>query len=278
MKKRGSNKLAKGIKAIGTVLWLEEEKTAAIADLHLGYEEMLSNQGVLMPHINFADIKDRLEKTFAEIEQNSFFSTGKKPGKKRLLPMQKEPSSNFESQKQNFIEKIIINGDLKHEFGTISHQEWKEVLDMLEFFQEHCKEIILVQGNHDNILGPIAAFKKIKICKELFLEKSRILFCHGSEIQETEEFEKAKTIIIGHEHPAISLRDGTKIETYKCFLKGKFSGKDLIVMPSTSTIAYGTDVLKQEILSPFLKQDISEFEAWIIEDKIYYFGKLKNLH
>ncbi|MDD5148150.1 MAG: metallophosphoesterase [Candidatus ainarchaeum sp.] len=246
--KRSASKLSKGIKAIGLGLWLEKEKALVIADLHLGYEELLNRQGVMFPRINFAEIKQRLENIFLEIE------------------------------KKGAIEKIIINGDLKHEFGTISQQEWKEVLDMLEFLQGHCAQIILVQGNHDNILGPIAAFKKIRIEKEgFFLEKSGIYITHGGEIPKTEKFKKAKIAVIGHEHPAITLREASKSETYKCFLKGKFMEKELIVLPSISGIAYGTDILKQEILSPFLQQNLSEFEVWAIEDKPYYFGKIKNL-
>jgi putative SbcD/Mre11-related phosphoesterase len=244
-------KLAPGIKAIGLALWIPKEKTLAISDLHLGYEEMLNKQGIMMPRINFSEIKQKLEKIFLKINKNG-----------------QEPK----------IEKIIINGDLKHEFGTISQQEWKETLDMLEFLEKNCEQIILVQGNHDNILGPIAAFKKTQISENgFFLKKSKIFFAHGNKIPKTEEFKKAKTIIIGHEHPAISLRESTKTETYKCFLKGKFEKKSLIVLPSISAIAYGTDILKQEILSPFLQQNLSEFEAWIIEDKTYYFGKIKNL-
>ena len=83
-------------KIVDLALHLEEENYLVIADLHLGYEEMLNKQGVLMPRINFRDIKERLERRV--------FSKLKK------------------------LDKIIINGDLKHEFGTISEQEWSEVL------------------------------------------------------------------------------------------------------------------------------------------------------
>lgn len=238
------NKITEGTKAVGLGLWLAEEKALVISDLHLGYEEMLNRQGVMMPRVNFDEVKGRLEKILAEA----------KP------------------------ERIIINGDLKHEFGTISQQEWKEVLEMLEFLEKHCKQLILVRGNHDTILGPIAVFKKIKIHKEGFLlEKSKVLITHGHEIFRSEEFEKSKTIVIGHEHPAVSLREAAKQETYKCFLKGKFEGKELIVLPSLSAIAYGTDVLEGERLSPFLSEDLQDFELWAVEDKVYYFGKINNI-
>ncbi|HLD59192.1 MAG TPA: metallophosphoesterase [archaeon] len=238
------NKLAPGMEAVDLALWIEKEKALVIADLHLGYEEMLNRQGVMIPRVNFSEIKSRLEKILSK----------------------KNP------------EKIIINGDLKHEFGEISRQEWNEVLDMLDFLQKNSQEVVLVQGNHDSILGPIAAWKKISVFKEgFFLEKTKIFITHGGFIPNSDEFRKAKTIIIGHEHPAVSLRESTKIETFKCFLKGKFKKKDLIVLPSISNIAYGTDILKQEILSPFLQQNLSEFRAWLVEDKVYYFGKIKNI-
>ncbi len=87
----------------------------------------------------------------------------------------------------------------------------------------------------------------------------------------------ASTIIIGHEHPAISLIDGPRVEQFKCFLKGKFKGKNLIVQPSLNPIVEGNDITRDEILSPFLKGGIGNFDVFTVEDKVYDFGKLKNL-
>ena len=79
-------------------------KTLVIADLHIGYEEALNKQGVLVPRRQFELTVERL---------------------KKLLEKTKPT-------------RIIVLGDLKHEFGTISRQEWREslrVLDMLLEFQ-----------------------------------------------------------------------------------------------------------------------------------------------
>ena len=62
-----------------------------------------------------------------------------------------------------------------------------------------------------------------------------------------------------------------------CFLKGKWKEYALIVIPSLNLVTEGTDLTKEKTLSPFLKQDISDFEVWIVGDKPYYFGKLENL-
>ncbi len=64
------------------------DKTLVICDTHIGFEEALNKQGILVPRLQFNEIIKRLEKIV---------------NKKK-------------------INKIIINGDVKHEFGTISDQ------------------------------------------------------------------------------------------------------------------------------------------------------------
>ena len=51
----------------------------------------------------------------------------------------------------------------------------------------------------------------------------------------------------------------------------------MIVMPSSNPITIGTDVLKEKFISPFLNQDIKKFEVYIVADRVYYFGKVKDL-
>ena len=41
-------------------------------------------------------------------------------------------------------------------------------------------------------------------------------------------------------------------------------------------VSEGTDVLKEDLLSPFLT-DIKGFEAFVIGDKVYNFGKIKDI-
>jgi metallophosphoesterase superfamily enzyme len=102
-----------------------------------------------------------------------------------------------------------------------------------------------------------------------------------------------KTIIIGHEHPAVSIHEGVRTELFKCFLKGKFKGRILIVQPSFNLVTEGTDVLKEELLSPFLQQELSDFECFIVAEdskasinrnlkieplsNTLYFGKIQDL-
>jgi len=234
-------------------LYFKKEKILVIADLHLGYEEAMNKEGIFIPRMNFDDCRKRMQKIFLELKEKEGID------------------------KKNKLEKIIILGDLKHEFGGISEQEWNEVILMLEFLSLYCREIVLVQGNHDNILGPIAKWKNMEIVPHYYLKDKKILFLHGHKMKFSKEFIEAKILVIAHEHPAISLREGVKKEKYKCFLKGKYEKKELIVLPSILSITEGADVLNKKLLSPFLQGELDEFETWIVEDKIYYFGKIKNL-
>ena len=240
--------IEKDIFICGLGIYLKKSKMLVVSDFHLGYEEMLNEQGILIPRINFKEIKKELENIFKILKERSLK-----------------------------IEKIVINGDLKHEFGEISRQEWREVLRMINFLENSCKDIILIKGNHDTILGPLAERKNLEIVDYLKIDK--ILILHGHKIPNRKILDKSKVIIIAHEHPAVGLRETQRVEKVKCFLKGKWNKKMLIAMPSLFSISIGTDVLQQKLISPFLQGNLENFEAYLIENgKIYYFGKLRYLY
>ena len=101
-----------------------------------------------------------------------------------------------------------------------------------------------------------------------------MLICHGHEIPKIPD--KIKTIVIAHEHPAVGLTEGVKTEIFKCFLKGKYKKKTLIVMPSFNLVLEGSDIMKEQLLSPFLS-DVSNFQVFVASDKIYDFGLVRSL-
>ncbi len=247
--------ISKGIEMVGTALWFKAEKVLAINDLHIGYEEVLHQKGILVPRFQLEQIMDKL----------------------KIVLQKTKPA------------KVVINGDLKHEFGKVLRQEWNEVLHFLDFVLANVPEVIIIKGNHDPIIKPIADKKGIAVVEQYKVGETLIV--HGDVLVETD----AKRIVIGHEHPAVTIREGSKWEKYKCFLKGtwksraktggkgkvknKESGKDkeLIAVPSFNPLLEGTDVLKEQLLSPFL-EDIKNFEIYVVgERKAYYFGKVKGL-
>ena len=233
-------KILDNIEAIDLALYFNS--TLVISDVHIGYEEALNKRGMMIPRLQFGEMVQKIEKI--------------------LNPLGK-------------IEKIIVNGDLKHEFGTISEQEWRNTLKFLDLLARHCNEVILIKGNHDMILGPIARKRNVKVVDYYLINK--ILITHGDKIPGKDVLQQASTIIIGHEHPAITLKDGARVETFKCFLKGKYKGKNLIVLPSFNATEGGTNIMRDKVLSPFLKQNLDDFEVFAVEDKIYDFGKVGKL-
>ena len=226
--------ILKGIDINGLTLFIKESKTLVLGDLHLGFEESLNKQGVLIPRFQFQEILLILKNVLNKI----------KP------------------------EKIIIVGDLKHEFGSISEQEWRHVLELIDFLSLK-SELIILKGNHDVTLLPITKKRNIKILP--FYKQKDILFAHGDVIVK----EEAKLIIIGHEHPAVSFRE-RPTQKYKCFLKGKYKKSFLIVMPSLNLVTEGSDITKGKFMSPYLKQ-AKNIEVYVNEDKTYRFGKLKDI-
>ena len=233
--------ISKGIKIMDAALWFETEKVLVINDLHIGYEEALHRKGILVPRFQLEQITKKLNLIFGKV----------KPA------------------------KVIINGDLKHEFGKVLRQEWREVLEFLDYVLRRVPEVIIIKGNHDPIIKPIADKKGIAVMNEYMVGDSLIV--HGDTLVET----TAKRVIIGHEHPAITIREGSKWEKYKCFLKGTWKNKgkniELIAVPSFNPLLEGTDVLKEQLLSPFL-EDIKSFEVYVVGEKgVYYFGKIKEL-
>ena len=128
----------------------------------------------------------------------------------------------------------------------------------------------MVRGNHDIVLDPVAEKRNIKVVDSYNI--GDVTITHGHKIIPN----LGKVIVIGHEHPAISFRE-RKNERFKCFLLGKWKGKTLIVQPSFNLLAAGSDVTKGEFLSPFLKEGVSNFDVYVVEDGVRYFGKIKNV-
>jgi putative SbcD/Mre11-related phosphoesterase len=233
--------LLKGVEIVDLCLYFKKEKILVLGDVHIGLEEAMNKQGIFIPRFQFKEVMERLNKIFSKI----------KPA------------------------LIIFNGDIKHEFGTISDAEWLDTLRLLDYLLEFSK-VVMVKGNHDTILGPIAKKRGVEIKDYCVVGDTYI--CHGHRIPDKNDadFKKAKNLVIGHEHPTVGLKDGPRVELYKCFLKGKYGSKNLIVMPSFNLVTEGTDILQENLLSPFLS-DISDFEVIVAGDKLYEFGSVRSL-
>ena len=151
---------------------------------------------------------------------------------------------------------------MKHEFGKINQQEWKETLDFMDFLGEKTNKakIILIKGNHDTILGPLAERRGMEI-KDYYI-KSGFGFLHGNK-QFPEVLDKEiKTLFVGHFHPAITLSEGVKKEKYKCFLEGKWGSKQIVILPSFFPFVEGADVEIDKTNLDF-KFNLKKFKVFI---------------
>jgi uncharacterized protein len=228
---------------------IKELDLIAISDLQLGEELYLAEEkGIFVPQIQLKEIKKELSAIFKKVKAR----------------------------------RILIDGDVKHEFGEASRQEWREVIELVEFLRKKTKEIIVVRGNHDNYLLNIASKINITIYDPFYQEKG-YLFTHGhKKISYPKNFH---TLIIGHEEPAIILKEGFDRIKLHALLYGKMkNGKRIICLPAFSYISSGTEVNvvdKEDLLSPILKEDVNIDELEVIgidkEVGVLKFGKLKNI-
>mgnify|MGYP001619325040 CR=1 FL=1 len=117
-------------------------KTLIFSDFHIGYEEALNKQGTFIPRFQFQEILKRLD-------------------------------AIFEQLKDREIQTIVVAGDLKHEFGVISEQEWRHTLRLLDYLGKKAQKIVLLKGNHDTILGPIAHKRNVATGQFLLMNDSK---------------------------------------------------------------------------------------------------------
>ncbi len=203
-------------------------KTAIIADLHLGIENVMQNKGVAIPRMQISDVILQTRKIIEKYK----------------------------------IKKLVIAGDLKHEFSKNLPYEWEDVRTFIESIDV---DLSVVRGNHDNFLAAILAEYNITL-KE-YEKVGEYYVVHG---HKDVEFEK---IIMGHEHPAIKIRVRGGIYNYPCYL---LADDSKIVLPAFSPLMSGSDVLQTEFLSPILKK-ANKIEVYAIEDEVFYLGRLEDL-
>jgi uncharacterized protein len=236
---------------------LVDDSILVFGDFHLGLEDRLVAGGIL-PNIQLKETMKNLDDIFQDL-----FLRAK------------------------VIKKIVLLGDLKHDFGQVNEAEWRESVRLLDYFiaKVGSSNIILIKGNHDNFLVGVAKKKEIKL--ERFWQYNDIVFLHGHEFY-LKATKDAKILILGHLHPAITISDNYKKEKFKCFLKGKWKKKTIYIIPSFTNITYGYDLSwlensynrNEDKFSFIDSKQLRNFEVIIYnkdEKKSYNFGKLKNL-
>jgi len=233
-------------------LYNKKDDLIVISDLHLGLEGSMTYKGSYVPEFQLDEIKRDIKK--CKVETNA--------------------------------SRIIINGDLKTEFRGSMYSEKKEIEELYDLLEELFKEVIVIKGNHDTFIEGLTDDRDIKLKEKYYLE-NEILYTHGHIDLETLDIQKEfKTILIGHEHPAIVMRDDIGIkEKLDCFLYGKtHQNKEIIVLPAFSKISNGTNINEtpqSKLLSPILRKNTNKGKLKAIGilrgEKTYAFPELRKI-
>jgi putative SbcD/Mre11-related phosphoesterase len=232
-------------------LYIIEKKILVFADLHIGIESQLREQGVIT-------------KSRSEIMINKLFSICKK-----FKP-----------------DHIILLGDIKHNIPTSTIQERKDVKNFLRLIEEYGK-IHIIPGNHDGNIKWLTS-ESIIIHPSSGFVFNEIGFIHGHRWP-NEEIMKCKQIILAHTHPTVMFLDRLNFKTFEpCWVKGKFISKKLkekypesinpsfLIMPAFNPLCGGAAVNHDGIVGPMGKIiDIKNSEIYLIDG--VSLGKVKDL-
>jgi putative SbcD/Mre11-related phosphoesterase len=148
-----------------------KERIVAIGDLHIGWEVTLAQQGIHVPSQTSKMLR-RLEAIIAK----------------------EHPS------------RIIMLGDVKHSVTGAELEEWR---DVPEFFEKLLKVVPSIQvliGNHDGNLEPLTPSKVELLPSSGIALWGKFGLLHGH-AWPTPELLGCETLILGHLHPAVTLRD-----------------------------------------------------------------------
>lgn len=224
-----------------------------IADLHIGKEEELREAGFTIP------------------------SQARKIGEEVLsLVEEVQPS------------RLVILGDLKHQFPKSTGLERREVPRFFDRLEGRVKEAHLVRGNHD---GGIANFlpRWVTLHEASGFRIGEVGLAHGH-AWPSEDVMKAPTLIMGHNHPTIMFRDRLGFRNIqRCWIRASFSGtsdryprlpEELVILPAFNEFSGGTTMNEtgSRPLGPIVNSDIVRMR----EARVYlldgvHLGKLKDM-
>lgn len=197
-----------------------------LADLHLGIEASLELDGVQLPRAQADEMRNRLSMAFGSLKPK----------------------------------RIVVLGDLKHEFSRNLDQEWSQVRSMLEHLSS-LAEVTVVRGNHDNYLATITSRLGVELIDQTVIDGFHLSHGHIADL--------GRPLLQGHEHPSVKLFDPVggfvKIPAFLYHERER-----VLVLPAYSPLAAGNDVrslLFGGTLSPGLREvDMGEAQVYGCSD------------
>ena len=147
------------------------ERVVVIGDLHIGWEVALGQQGIHVP----SQTSKMLQRLTTIIEQ-------------------KHPS------------RLILLGDVKHSVTGVELEEWRDVPEFFEKLVKMVPSVQVIVGNHDGNLEPLTPSKVELLAPSGIALWGKFGLLHGH-AWPSPELLGCETLILGHLHPAVTLRD-----------------------------------------------------------------------
>lgn len=229
-------------------LWNERmlkfDSTLVIADLHIGYERELEKKGINIPEQSQKMIDNVLDILIKED-----------------------------------IERLVINGDFKHNIPKATWQEYQDIPKAVDTWLKAVDEMHLLRGNHD---GGIEDY----LPSDVIVHGSSgtvidgVGFFHGH-ANPLKEVISTGLVVLGHSHPTFTFRDSLDNKDKKeCWVKLKYRCGDAegkaILMPHLNHLLGGISINEKGYLGPFLEN------SQLYDEKVYlldgtYLGLRKKL-
>jgi putative SbcD/Mre11-related phosphoesterase len=167
------------------------DRCLVVADLHIGWERLLSQRGINVPS-QTPKLKNTLLKVI-----------------KAAKPTQ-----------------VTFLGDIKDAIAKVALEEWKNIPEFFEDIQKQVSDLQVVLGNHDGNLEPLLP-EKVKIVPASGTSFGDIGLFHGHAWPAPELLE-CRSLITGHVHPTIAIRDPLGLRmTRQVLLKAPCNGAQL---------------------------------------------------
>lgn len=148
----------------------KNQRVLVVADLHIGWEVSLTQEGVYIPS-QTPKILDKLQKIVKKVKPT----------------------------------RLIFLGDVKHTVAKVELQEWRDIPDLFETLERSVPNIQVVPGNHDGNLEPLLP-ESVTLLPATGVKIGDIGLFHGH-AWPAPELLGCRTLVMGHIHPTVAFRD-----------------------------------------------------------------------
>jgi putative SbcD/Mre11-related phosphoesterase len=232
-------------------LLLKEKKLLVIADLHIGIESELRENGLQVP-------------------------SQTKVMEQRLISI----LTTYD------VADVILLGDIKHNIPSSTVQERTDVKNFLTTIQSY-GILHVLPGNHDGNIDRLLV-QGIQLHPSDGFVFEGIGFTHGHR-RPSEEVMRCDQVVIGHSHPIVMLVDRLGYRTFEqCWLRGvpfpdrlkekypNSSTSQILLMPAFNPLCGGIAVNRDPLLGPFgTLIDVDNSDVYLLDGSSL--GKVQDL-